>query len=200
MYFTHVWCRDTGREAKLIEAQLSLLLNVGLLTRHSAAQDRFLFAMPNAGPLVRAIIAGRKVTPRLFMPAMLTMPGRAMQEISEIQHDCLAMMLLVLLPRLPQSMMLPVGNRMHSCDAPPSDNRAGDSGYLIEKEASRDVCEGAGEEEATRLSAGNAVPHPGPPGVWPAAEEQYHQWPLTAGRQEALVQTVDVLALRIYHS
>lgn len=45
----------------MVEAQLSLLLNVGLLTRHSAAQDRYLFAMPNAGPLVRSIMAGRKV-------------------------------------------------------------------------------------------------------------------------------------------
>ena len=46
----------------MVEAQLSLLLNVGLLTRHSASHDRYLFAMPNAGPLVRSIAAGRKVT------------------------------------------------------------------------------------------------------------------------------------------
>ena len=47
---------------KAIEAQLSLLLNVGVLTRHSASHERYLFAMPNAGPLVRSIAAGRKVT------------------------------------------------------------------------------------------------------------------------------------------
>ena len=54
-----------GKEVsrRVVEAQLSLLLNVGLLTRHTASRDRYLFAMPNAGPLVRAIIAGRKVTP-----------------------------------------------------------------------------------------------------------------------------------------
>ena len=46
----------------MVEAQLSLLLNVGLLTRHSASHERYLFAMPNAGPLVRSIAAGRKVT------------------------------------------------------------------------------------------------------------------------------------------
>ncbi|CAL5228660.1 g11830 [Coccomyxa viridis] len=51
-----------GKEVnrKVVEAQLSLLLNVGLLTRHTASRDRYLFAMPNAGPLVRAIVAGRK--------------------------------------------------------------------------------------------------------------------------------------------
>ena len=88
--FTHAWCRDTGGEGKLIEAQLSLLLNVGLLTRHSAAQDRYLFAMPNAGPLVRTIIAGRKVMLNLLMPAPLAMPCCAMQKIFSIRHACLA--------------------------------------------------------------------------------------------------------------
>lgn len=66
----------------MVEAQLSLLLNVGLLTRHTASRERYLFAMPNAGPLVRAIIAGRKVIvlPRTLdapmMPAagLLTLP------------------------------------------------------------------------------------------------------------------------------
>ena len=72
--FTHAWRRETDTAGTLLEAQLSLLLNVGLLTRHSAAQDRYLFAMPNAGPLVRAIIAGRKVTPHLLMPALRRMP------------------------------------------------------------------------------------------------------------------------------
>ena len=55
--------REAKTKTEVVELQLSLLLNVGLLTRHSAAQDRYLFAMPNAGPIVRAIIAGRKVSP-----------------------------------------------------------------------------------------------------------------------------------------
>ena len=111
----------------------------------------------------------------------------------------ICIMLFILLPCLPWSMMLAAGKRMHSCDAPPFDNCAGDPGDVVKEEASGDVCEGAGEEEAARLSAGDAVPHPGPPGVWPAAEEQHHQWPLTAGRQEALVQTSIVMALRACH-
>ena len=53
--------REIKGERRIVEAQLSLLLNVGLLTRHSAAQERYVFAMPNAGPLVRSVIAGRKV-------------------------------------------------------------------------------------------------------------------------------------------
>ena len=55
--------REIKGERRIVEAQLSLLLNVGLLTRHSAAQERYVFAMPNAGPLVRSVIAGRKVRP-----------------------------------------------------------------------------------------------------------------------------------------
>jgi hypothetical protein len=40
---------------------VSLLLNVGVLSRHTATPDRYLFAIPNAGPVVKAIVAGRKV-------------------------------------------------------------------------------------------------------------------------------------------
>ena len=66
----------------MVEAQLSLLLNVGLLTRHTASRDRYLFAMPNAGPLVRAIVAGRKVTMLSrpvdnLMSKLLTLPFQA---------------------------------------------------------------------------------------------------------------------------
>lgn len=43
------------------EEHASLLLNVGLLHRHPSAPDHFMFAMPNAGPVVKAILAGRKV-------------------------------------------------------------------------------------------------------------------------------------------
>jgi hypothetical protein len=39
-----------------------LLLNLGLLSRHSHTADQYLFAIPNAGPVVKSIIAGRKVS------------------------------------------------------------------------------------------------------------------------------------------
>ncbi|BDA45346.1 Serine/threonine-protein kinase 19 [Coccomyxa sp. Obi] len=57
----HLSRDDRGSEAheRVTEAHISLLLHVGLLTRHSVP-DRFLFAVPNAGPIVKGIIAGRK--------------------------------------------------------------------------------------------------------------------------------------------
>lgn len=69
---------------RVIEAQLSLLLNVGLLTRHTASRDRYLFAMPNAGPLVRSIIAGRKVTALPTVDAPLTPSHTANRTASDV--------------------------------------------------------------------------------------------------------------------
>lgn len=57
--------RGNESRERVTEAHISLLLHVGLLTRHSVP-DRFLFAVPNAGPIVKGIIAGRKVTTCLF--------------------------------------------------------------------------------------------------------------------------------------
>ncbi len=53
--------RGNESHERVTEAHVSLLLHVGLLTRHSVP-GRFLFALPNAGPVVKGIIAGRKVT------------------------------------------------------------------------------------------------------------------------------------------
>lgn len=54
-----------GRGAKthdrVTDAHVSLLLNLGLLSRHSHTADQYLFATPNAGPIIKGIIGGRKV-------------------------------------------------------------------------------------------------------------------------------------------
>ena len=47
---------------RVTDAHISLLLNLGLLSRHSHTADQYLFAIPSAGPVVKSIIAGRKVT------------------------------------------------------------------------------------------------------------------------------------------
>lgn len=59
--------RGSEAHERVTEAHISLLLHVGLLTRHSVP-DRFLFAVPNAGPIVKGIIAGRKVSTLLILP------------------------------------------------------------------------------------------------------------------------------------
>ncbi|PSC67391.1 Serine threonine-kinase 19 [Micractinium conductrix] len=42
------------------EAHVSLLLNRGFLTRHTASADSYLFSMPSAGAAVRSVAAGRQ--------------------------------------------------------------------------------------------------------------------------------------------
>ena len=94
----------------MVEAQLSLLLNVGLLTRHTASRDRYLFAMPNAGPLVRAIIAGRKVTVHL-MPALklLTLLGVALHAwCSMLVPHARGLQTVCLVPLIPLDLSSPV--------------------------------------------------------------------------------------------
>lgn len=60
--------RGSEAHERVTEAHVSLLLHVGLLTRHSVP-DRFLFAVPNAGPIVKGIIAGRKVCTVFPLPS-----------------------------------------------------------------------------------------------------------------------------------
>ena len=66
----------------MVEPQLSLLLNVGLLTRHASSHDRYLFAMPNAGPLVRSIAAGRKVT---LLPSNCSLRSSILYTLTKIK-------------------------------------------------------------------------------------------------------------------
>lgn len=68
--------RGSEARERVTEAHVSLLLHVGLLTRHSVP-DRFLFAVPNAGPIVKGIIAGRKASFLFPLPSLLPQECRS---------------------------------------------------------------------------------------------------------------------------
>ena len=51
-------CRDTNMMA---EEHLTILLQSGVLTRHSVHADVYVLAIPGAGPVVKSLLKGRKV-------------------------------------------------------------------------------------------------------------------------------------------
>ena len=53
--------RGVKTHDRLTDTHVSLLLNLGLLSRHSHTADQYLFAVPNAGPIIKGLIGGRKV-------------------------------------------------------------------------------------------------------------------------------------------
>ncbi len=57
------WACDRGAKThdRVTDTHVSLLLNLGLLSRHSHTADQYLFAVPNAGPIIKGLIGGRKV-------------------------------------------------------------------------------------------------------------------------------------------
>ncbi|KAI3425287.1 hypothetical protein D9Q98_009054 [Chlorella vulgaris] len=52
--------RQQAAPVAVTDHQVSLLLNQGLLTRHTGGPDGYLFSMPNAGLAVRSVAAGRQ--------------------------------------------------------------------------------------------------------------------------------------------
>ena len=54
-------CRKHKRRDEVTEQHVSLLLNCGLLTRHTTQKDTYWFALAGIGPLIKSLIKGRKV-------------------------------------------------------------------------------------------------------------------------------------------